>query len=331
MIRSGAAIACKSTATRKKNMSNPIVVLGSANVDMIMKMSRLPRRGETITNAEFLQTLGGKGANQAIAAARAGGAVSFIGCVGDDPGGAEIRQSLATAGIGLEFLFTASGIPSGAALVMIGQDGDNYLSVAPGSNACLGRGHVDRSASLLGRAAIIVLQCEIPLDTLQYVLELAARHRRTVLLNLAPAQPLDPQSLRQVACLVVNESEAEFLCGFAVDGLDKASSSAAQIQESGPPVVIVTLGAQGAWVADGPRGFHVPALRVHAVDATAAGDVFCGSLAVALAEAMSLDEGVRFASAAAAIAVTRLGAQPSIPYREEILRFLGQDLKMGQY
>ena len=265
-------------------MSKRIVVLGSANVDMIMKMSRLPRRGETITNAEFLQTLGGKGANQAIAAARAGGEVSFIGCVGDDPGGVEIRQSLRAAGIDDEFLFTAPGVPSGAALVMIGQDGDNYLSVAPGSNARLGREHVDRAASLLSQAAMIVLQCEILPETLHYVLDVAARQERIVLLNLAPAQAIDPQSLRHLAYLVVNESEAEFLCGFAVDCLETARAAAARIRESGPQVVIVTLGARGAWVAEGPRAFHVPALPVKAVDATAAGDVFCGSLAVAMAE-----------------------------------------------
>lgn len=303
-------------------VSRPLVVIGSSNADLIMQMSHLPQRGETVTDAVFLQTFGGKGANQAVAAARAGGPVAFVNCVGDDRYGAAIIENLRTAGIDVALVFTERGIASGTALVMIGQRGDNYLAVAPGANYRLSRGHIDHARGLIAQAAMLVLQCEIPPDTLQYVIDLAHQHQRPIMLNLAPARPLADEYLRKLRYLIVNESEAAFLCGQHVDAPDTALAAGEALRRRGPEVVIVTLGAMGAGICTGATPIHVPAFPVHAVDATAAGDVFCGSLAVALVEGQPLSAAVRFASAAAALAVTRLGAQPSIPTRTEIDEFL---------
>jgi ribokinase len=303
-------------------MTGPIVVIGSSNVDLIMKLSHLPQRGETVTDAVFLQTFGGKGANQAVAAARAGGDVVFVNCVGDDRYGAAIIENLKAAAVAVEFVFTAAGVASGAALVMVGEGGDNYLSVAPGANYRLTRAHIDQVRTLVRRAAMLVLQCEILPDTLEYVIELAAERQRPIMLNLAPARTLTEASLKRLTYLILNESEAEFLCGFPVDSLQRAAQAAHALQMRGPQVVLITLGSQGACVAAGGPPVLVPAFAVPAIDATAAGDVFCGALAVALVEAQPLVEAVRFASAAAAISVTRLGAQPSIPTRQETERFL---------
>lgn len=305
-----------------RDKARRILVVGSSNVDFIMKMSHLPRRGETVTDGLFLQTFGGKGANQAVAAARAGGDVHFVNCVGDDRYGAAVIENLKAAGVNTEFVFTAAGVASGTALVMIGDGGDNYLSVAPGANYRLTCDHIDQVRTLIGGAAMIVLQCEILPETLKYVMELAAEQQCPILLNLAPARPVPEGSLRKVAYLVVNESEAEFLCGFAVDSLPRALQAAESLRTRGPRAVLITLGSQGVCVACGGLPVHVPAFSVAAVDATAAGDVFCGALAVALVENRALEEAVRFASAAAAICVTRLGAQPSIPTRQETDHFL---------
>ena len=303
-------------------MSSKIVVIGSSNIDLIMKMSHLPQRGETVTDAVFMQTFGGKGANQAVAAARAGGHVAMVNCVGDDRYGAAIRENLREAGIDIDGVFTESGVASGTALVMIGDDGDNYLSVAPGANYRLVRAQIDQVRPLIAQAAMIVLQCEILPDTLQYAIEIAGEHGRPIMLNLAPARPLPDACLQKLTYLIVNEAEAQFLCGTRVDSLPAAEAAAQAIRTKGPDVVIITLGSQGACVCSSESTSHVPAFPVQAVDATAAGDTFCGSLAASLVEGRPLAEGVRFASAAAAIAVTRLGAQPSIPRREEIDRFL---------
>lgn len=303
-------------------MSGKIVVIGSSNVDLIMKMPRLPQRGETITDAVFMQTFGGKGANQAVAAARAGGRVSFVNCVGDDRYGAAIRANLQGAGVDVPYVFTAPDQSSGTALVMIGEGGDNYLAVAPGANYCLTRAHIEQVQPLLDEAALVMLQCEIVPDCLEYVIACAAERHRPIMLNLAPARTLPDGCLQALTYLIVNESEAEFLCGFAVDSLARARDAALALRTQGPQVVVITLGAQGACVADRSAVTHVPAFAVQAVDATAAGDTFCGALAAALVAGQPLARATTFANAAAAISVTRLGAQPSIPARPDIEQFL---------
>jgi len=305
-------------------MARKIVVVGSSNVDLIMKMDHLPRLGETVTNAIFLQTFGGKGANTAVGTARAGGEVYFVTCVGDDSYGHQSIENLSRLGVHLDGVFTEQQVASGTALIMVDSQGQNYLSVAPGANYRLSPQHIDRAAELIHSAEMVLLQYEILPETLKYVIDLASRAEKKILLNLAPARPLEDEYLAKLSVLVVNETEAEFLCGFPVDTADHIHHAAESLLAKGPGLVIITLGAQGAYFATQELRMHAPGFKVKAVDSTAAGDIFCGSLAVALVEGKSVLESVRFANAAAAISVTRLGAQPSAPGRHEIERFLSQ-------
>ena len=299
-------------------MAGKVVVVGSSNVDLIMKMTRLPKVGETVTDAAFLQAFGGKGANQAVAAARAGGEVVFVSAVGDDAYGAQVADSLRRDGVDTRFLFTEKGVASGTALIMVGGEGRNYISVAPGANYRLSPAHVDRAREAIEGAAVIVTQCEILPETLDHVVELGARAGRPVVLNLAPARPVKDATLARLACLAVNETEAEFLTGLKVGTDAEIEAAASTLLARGPKTVLLTLGTRGAYVVGDGMGSLVPAFTVEAVDTTAAGDVHCGALAVALVEGRPLGEAVRFANAAAALSVTRLGAQPSAPLRAEI-------------
>ena len=299
-------------------MAGPVIVVGSSNVDLVMKMARLPRVGETVTDATFVQAFGGKGANQAVAAARAGGGVVFVACVGDDAYGAQVIDNLKADGIDTGFVFTEAGVASGTALIMVGGEGQNYLSVAPGANYKLTPAHVDRARGAIEGAAVVISQCEILPETLDHVIDLGAKLGKPVMLNLAPARKLDGASLARLFCLAVNETEAEFLTGRRVAGERDVETAADALLAMGPKTVVLTLGARGAYVAGaGVRGL-VPGFGVEAVDTTAAGDVHCGALAVALVEGRPLLEAVRFANAAAALSVTKLGAQPSAPRRSDI-------------
>jgi ribokinase len=315
---------------------NNIVVVGSANVDLIMKMDRLPRVGETVTDAQFFQTFGGKGANQAVAAAKAakantGGKVSFVARVGDDLYGGAVLENMRQAGVDTTFTLpvpgtaSSSGPATGTALIMIGPRGENYLSVAPGANYHILPIHIEQARECIAQAALVLLQCEIPLETIASSLDIAYSAGVPVMFNVAPARDLGDLPLYKVAWLVVNETEASLLSGLPVTDETQAWQAAEVLLEKGVQGVILTLGAQGC-LAAGPGGrLRVPAFPVSAVDTTAAGDVFCGSLAVALVEGKTLADGLRFASAASAISVTRLGAQPSIPTRVEIEAFLARN------
>jgi ribokinase len=299
-------------------MGGTLVVVGSSNIDLIMKLERLPRVGETVTGGTFAQVFGGKGANQAVGAARAGSRVAFVGCVGDDAYGAQVVESLGRDGIDTRFVFAEAGVASGTALILIGGDGANCIAVAPGANYRLTPAHVDRARDVIAQAACVVTQCEIPQETLDHVVELAASLGKPVVLNLAPARKIPDTTLARLACLAVNETEAEFLTGRPVACDADVAAAAAALLARGPRAVLLTLGARGTYVAaDGVRAL-VPAFAVQAVDTTAAGDVHCGAFAAATVEGRPLLEAVRFANAAAALSVTRLGAQPSAPTRAEI-------------
>lgn len=302
-------------------MEKNIVVIGSSNIDFIMKMPRLPALGETVTDAVFMQTFGGKGANQAVGAVRAGGSVYFVNCVGDDDGGTRMLEHFRNEGIHTDFVFQEKGIASGAALVMIGEHGANYLSVAPGANYRLTPAHIDRVDAIVRNAAIVVLQFEILPETLKYAFDVCRRHGVKVLWNCAPAREIEKDYLRKVTILVVNETEAGMLSGIPVTSRASAESAAGELLRSGCETVIITLGAEGAYAASRGVSDWIPAFNVEAVDTTAAGDVYCGCLAVALVEGRTLSDSARFAAAAAAISVTRLGAQPSAPFRSEIEEF----------
>jgi ribokinase len=303
-------------------MTGKVVVVGSSNIDLIMKMDRLPRPGETVTEAEFAQVFGGKGANQAVGAARAGGDVAFVSCVGDDAYGGQVIENLKKDGIDTRHVFREEGVASGTALIMIDAGGENCISVAPGANYRLTPAHVDRARDVIEEAAVVIAQCEILPETLDYVIDLGFRLGKLVLLNLAPARSLDDASLGKLGALAVNETEAEFLTGLPVKNDAEVQAAAGALLGKGPKIVIVTLGARGAWVAvEGHQGL-VPGFEVDPVDTTAAGDVHCGALAVGLVEGQALLDAVAFANAAAALSATKLGAQPSAPSRNEIDAFV---------
>jgi ribokinase len=302
-----------------------IVVIGSSNVDLIMKMEHIPGKGETVTDADFFQVYGGKGANQAVAAARAGGNVAFVTCVGEDAYTPQMVRNYKNENIDTRFVFQESGIASGYALIMIGGDGDNCISVAPGANYLLTPQKIDEALPVIDEAAMIVMQYEIPEETIKYVIDLANLKMIPVLWNCAPARAFDSLYIPKINILVLNEVEAGFLAGIPVENEADAENAAQKLVDSGVEKVIITLGSKGAFVVTKTEKVMIPAFKVDAVDTTAAGDTFCGTFAVAQAEEKSLKDSLLFASAAAAISVTRMGAQPSAPTRDEIDKFLAEN------
>lgn len=294
-----------------------IAVVGSSNTDMIISMGRIPKPGETIIGGDFAMAAGGKGANQAVAAARAGGRVSFIARVGDDLFGEQAIRGFAADGIDVRHVQKDESAPSGVALIFVGGDGENSIGVASGANARLSADDIEQAREAIQSAGVLLVQLEIPIETVRAAVLAAARDAR-VILNPAPAQPLDDDLLGRVSILTPNETEAALLTGLEVEDEAGAALAAEALRRRGPEIVIITLGAKGALVSDTSGTRLVPAFSVDPVDTTAAGDVFNGALAIALSEDRPLDEAVRFANAAAAISVTRPGAQPSAPRRPEI-------------
>jgi len=299
-----------------------ILVVGSSNTDMIIRLDRIPRPGETILGGRFVTAAGGKGANQAVGAARAGGDVTFVARVGRDMFGDRALAGFEHDGIDVRYVARDRAAPSGVALIFVARDGENSIAVASGANGALSPADVRRASRAFSRAAVLVMQLETPLATVQAAADLAGRAGARVILNPAPARPLPGALLKRVSILTPNESEAGLLTGIAVTSDASAARAAARLRARGVGTVIVTLGARGALVADADGARLVPGFAVKAVDTTAAGDVFNGALAVALGEGRGMPEAVRFANAAAALSVTRLGAQMSAPRRREIDAFL---------
>ena len=305
-------------------MGNKIVVVGSSNTDMIVKLPRLPKPGETIGDGAFSTAAGGKGANQAVAAARAGADVGLVARVGGDSFGEQAITGFVGDGIDVEHVTRDPAAPSGVALIFVDEKGENSIAVAPGANAGLTPNDVEAAEELITGADVVVMQLETPLETVERAATLAREHGARVILNPAPAQPLSDEILGNVSILTPNESEAELLTGIQVEGDAGAEEAARALVARGVETVILTLGSRGAFVFESESGELVPGFEVDAVDTTAAGDVFNGSLAVGLAEGMPLARAVGFANAAAALSVTKLGAQPSAPTRAEIDTFLGE-------
>lgn len=303
-------------------MSSKVVVVGSSNTDMIIKLDRLPQPGETLLGGEFSTAAGGKGANQAVAAARAGGAVTFIARVGDDMFGRLAVEGFASDGIDVRHVLPDPGAPSGVALIFVDRHGENSIAVASGANARLSPADVRTAGDVIHSADILVTQLETPLETVRSAVELAASHGVPVLLNPAPAQTLDAEILQHVSVLTPNETEAALLTGIEVSSESGAEAAARKLAAAGVAQIIITLGSRGAFVYGSNHKQLVAGFLVKAVDTTAAGDVFNGALAVALANGSKLVDAVRFANAAAALSVTKLGAQPSAPTRVEIEEFL---------
>ena len=305
-------------------MGNRIVVVGSSNTDMIVKLPHLPKPGETVSGGAFSTAAGGKGANQAVAAARAGAAVSLVARVGDDSFGEQAIAGFVGDGIDVSHVVRNPASPSGVALIFVDDGGENCIAVAPGANATLTPEDVDAASELITGADVLVMQLETPIESVERAAALAREHGVRVILNPAPARPLSDEILGNVSILTPNESEAEMLTGVQVEDDESAAAAARALVARGVDTVILTLGSRGAFVFESDSGELVPSFKVQAVDTTAAGDVFNGSLAVGLAEGMPLTGAVRFANAAAALSVTKLGAQPSAPTRSEIESFLGE-------
>jgi ribokinase len=303
--------------------SKKIIVVGSSNTDMIIKLDHIPRPGETILGGQFVTAPGGKGANQAVAAARAGGHVSFIARVGRDIFGDQAVAGFVKDRIDVEHVARDKAAPSGVALIFVAKDGENSIAVASGANGHLSPADVKRARKTIAAASVVVMQLETPLTTVREAAEIAAKAGVSVILNPAPAQRLPDELLRLVSILTPNETEAELLTGIKVDDETSAGQAADRLLARGVPTVIITLGPRGAFVATEGLQKLIRGFKMRAVDTTAAGDVFNGALAVALAEGQTLERAVRFANAAAAISVTRMGAQPSAPKRREIDKLAG--------
>lgn len=299
-----------------------IVVVGSSNTDMVIKMDKIPAPGETVLGGEFTIAAGGKGANQAVAAARAGGHVGFVACVGDDMFGEQALEGFSKDSINTEYVFKDKLQPSGCALIFVDKDGENSIAVASGANARLTPEHIDFAKDKIISSEILILQLETPSDTVKHAAQLASDNGITVMLDPAPAQLLDENILKCLSLLTPNESEAELLTGIPVEDEESADKAASYLLAKGINTVLITLGSRGTFIAKEEIREMIPGFKVKAVDSTAAGDVFNGALAVSLSEKVPLFHAVRFANAAAALSVTKLGAQPSAPLRKEIEEFL---------
>lgn len=303
-------------------MSSRIVVVGSANTDLVVRVPTLPRGGETVLGGTFTRVGGGKGANQAVAAARAGGTVTFVACLGDDALGDAALAACLAEGIDTAHVARAAGCPSGVALIMVDDRGENAIAVASGANEHLLPSHVDAARDAIAAADVVLVQLEVPLPTVRHALAVAAELGRRVVLNPAPARPLEADVLERVAVITPNEHEACLLTGVSITDEITAIAAATRLLEQRVGAAVLTLGPRGCLVAADGITRRLPGHAVHAVDTVAAGDVFNGCLAVALAEGCDLVAAAAFANAAAAIAVTRCGAQDSAPRRDEIDAFL---------
>ncbi|MFD1141915.1 ribokinase [Larkinella insperata] len=298
--------------------SSLICVVGSSNTDMVVKAEKLPAPGETVIGGKFLMNPGGKGANQAVAAARMGGQVALAAKVGNDVFGKQAIQQFQREKINPKYITTDSESPSGVALINVDARGENCITVAPGANSRLKPEDVELILNDLNPADLVLLQLEIPLPTVDYVIRRSFQKGVRVILNPAPAQPLASDLFGCLHLITPNETEAELLTGIRVTDLSTAEQAARAIRAKGVPNVIITLGGKGAYLYTDSVSRGIPAPPVTAVDTTAAGDCFNGALAVALAEDQPLEQAVAFACKAASICVTRMGAQASMPYRKEV-------------
>jgi ribokinase len=299
-----------------------IVVVGSSNTDMVIKSARIPAPGETVLGGEFWMVAGGKGANQAVAAARLGAAVTFIARVGGDIFGDAALRNFEIEGLDTGFVYRDEEAASGVALIVVDDTGENAIAVAPGANSRLTPDDVVRAEGRIAEADAVVLQLEVPLETVRTAIDLARRHGRRVLLNPAPARSVPEALLQQVDVLTPNETEAEMLLGGRDAGLGGVATTAQALRARGVGTVIITMGREGVFVVGPEAEYHVPGRRVNAVDTTGAGDAFSGALAYAWGSGGELRPAIDFAIAASAISVTRRGAQTSLPTREEVERFL---------
>ncbi|MEQ8580432.1 MAG: ribokinase [Marinoscillum sp.] len=295
-----------------------ILVIGSCNTDMVIKSDRLPIPGETVIGGTFLMNAGGKGANQAVAAARQGGKVTFVSKTGNDVFGKQSIELYNAEGINTDFIFSDSKNSSGVALIMVDSHGENCIAVASGANGSLVPDDIEKAKNELDAADYVLMQLEIPMETVEYAAELAWKKGTPVILNPAPARTLSNKLLKCLFLVTPNETEAEILSGIKVFDFNSAKQAADIISNKGVPNVVITMGAMGAFIKENDEYSLVEATKVDAIDTTAAGDCFSGTLVVGLSEGKTILEAVKTASKASSITVTRMGAQSSIPYRNEL-------------
>ena len=302
-------------------MTKPVLVVGSLNMDMVVRAPRHPQVGETIFGTFFNTYPGGKGANQAVAIARLGVAVTMIGKVGSDAFGSELVRIASDEGINTDWISHEPNQTSGIALITVSENGQNTIVVVPGANAYLTASDLDSAHSAFEEAALVVLQLESPLETVLHAAELAQRIKIPVLLNPAPAQTLPLELLQQVDILIPNQHEL-----LQISGQSEMDSAIETLLRLGVKQLLITLGEEGVILASVNQRLLIPAFKVTAIDTVAAGDAFVGALAVALTRGLSLKKAAQFANAAAAISVTRPGAQPSLPTQIEVRKFLKEHL-----
>ena len=295
-----------------------IVVIGSSNTDLVINTSRIPEPGETVLGGRFLMAAGGKGANQAVAAQRLGGDVTFVACIGDDLFGKDALAGYNREGMNTAFVSFKKGVPSGVASIFVDAEAENVIVVAPGANSELGRDEIDAAQKEIEAADFVLMQLETPMETVEYAAEKAFKAGTKVVLNPAPAANLSDSLLSKLWLITPNRTETQLITGLPVTDEKEAAAAAEALVAKGVKNVVITLGSKGAYVLSEDFRGVIPANPVKAVDTTGAGDTFNGALCVALSEGRSLQDACRFAAKASAISVTRMGAQPSIPFRNEI-------------
>ncbi|HEY3987172.1 ribokinase [Cedecea sp.] len=301
-----------------------LVVLGSINADHILNLEHFPTPGETVTGQGYQVAFGGKGANQAVAAGRSGADIAFIACVGDDDTGGRVCKQLASDNIDTSPISTIHDEATGVALIFVNGAGENVIGIHAGANAALTPVLVEAERQKIAEASALLMQLESPLESVLAAAKIAHQHQTKVILNPAPARELSDELLALLDMITPNETEAEKLTGVRVENDEDAAKAAEVLHAKGIDTVIITLGSRGVWLSEKGQGKRVPGFKVKAVDTIAAGDTFNGALVTALLEDKPMEDAVRFAHAAAAIAVTRKGAQPSVPWRQEIDEFLQQ-------
>ena len=306
---------------------NKLVVLGSVNADHVLQVPRFPRPGETLHGNRYQVIPGGKGANQAVAAARLQADIGFIACVGDDAFGRDIRDHFAQDGMNIEHVRIEQDCPTGIAMIQVSDEGENTICISAEANDHLTTEVVNQSRQAIEQADYLLMQLETPMEGVIAAAAMAKQAHTQVILNPAPAKTLPAQLLANIDIITPNETEAEVLTGIAVIDEASAAKAAQALHDQGIHTVMITLGAKGVWVSEQGQGRIIAGFRVKATDTTAAGDTFNGAFVAGLLEKMPLESAIQFAHAAAAISVTRFGAQTSIPHRQEVDEFLAQHLK----
>jgi len=301
-----------------------IVVVGSVNVDISLKVPRMPEIGETILGNDFYWNIGGKGANQAVGVSRLGVPVYFVGKVGNDPFSHRITNGLKNEGVNVEFVSQDEESPSGIAVILVDRNGDNCITVIGGSNRNLNKKDIEKAKQVIQEADAILLQLEIPLETVEFTLKLAKKTGVCTILNPAPATNLDSKILSYTDILIPNRGEAEVLSNQKVNSLKEAKKAGTLLLNKGVKAVVITLGREGSMLVTRDITRHFPGIPVKALDTTGAGDSFVAALAASFIKTKDLEEAVRYGNYAAALSVTKLGAQASLPFKEELKNFISK-------